>query len=69
MADRLEQIQRNFLWGLLEDVFKYPLIAWDKVCWLVVVGGLGIRKIGLFNQALFGICLWQFGREVNHLWC
>ena len=70
VADRVEQIQRNFLWGLSEDVFKYPLIAWDKVCWLVEVevGGLGIRKIGLFNQALFGICLWQFGREVNCLW-
>lgn len=49
VADRLEQSQRNFLWGLSEDVFKYLLIAWDKVCWLVEVGGLGIRKIGLFN--------------------
>ena len=54
IANRLERIQRNFLWGSSDDVFRYLLVAWDKVVWPVEIAGLGIRKIGLFNQALLG---------------
>ena len=36
--------------------------------WLVEAGGLGIQKIGLFNQTLLGKWLWQFGNEVTRLW-
>ena len=68
MAARIERIQRNFLWGALDDVFKYPLVAWDKVCLLVESGGLGIRRIGLFNKALHGKWLWRFGKKSNKLW-
>ena len=53
VAARIERIQRNFLWRASKDVFKYPLIAWDKVYLPVESGGLGIRGIGLFNKALF----------------
>ena len=42
MEARIERIQRNFHWGTSKEVFKYPLVAWDKVCLLVEVGGLGI---------------------------
>lgn len=69
MVARLERIQRNFLWGASEDVFKYPLVAWDKVCLPVEDGGLGIRRVGLFNQVLLGKWLWRFGKEGNMLWC
>ena len=65
MATRIERIQRNFLWGASEDVFKYPLVAWDKVCLPVECDGLGIRRVGLFNKALLGKWLWRFGKE-NH---
>ena len=42
VATRIERIQRNFLWGASKDVFKYPLVAWDKVCLPVECGGLRI---------------------------
>ena len=52
VAARLERIQRNFLWGSSEGSFKYPLVAWDKVCSPIEMGGLGIRNVVSFNQAL-----------------
>ena len=67
MAARLESIQRNFLWGSYEGSFKYPLVAWEKVCLPIEMGGLGIRSVVSFNQALLGKWLWRYGHEVTHL--
>ena len=67
-ADRLEHIQRNFLWGSSDKCFKYPLVAWEKVCSPLEMGGLGIKKLVHFNQALLGKWLWRFGQEGAHLW-
>ena len=54
MAARLESIQRNFLWGSSKGSFKYPLVAWENACLPVEMGGLGIRSVVPFNQALLG---------------
>ena len=35
MAIRLEHIQTNFLWGFSEECFRYSLVAWEKVCFLL----------------------------------
>ena len=43
-------------------------MAWNKVCLPVEVGGLGIWRIGLFNQALHGKWLWCFRKESDRLW-
>ena len=45
VAARMESIQGNFLWGSSEGSFKYPLVAWEKVCLLLEMGGLGIRSV------------------------
>ena len=54
VAARMESIHRNFLWGSSEGSFKYPLVAWEKVCLPVELGDLGIRSMASFNQALLG---------------
>ena len=33
----------------LFTIFKYPLVAWDKVCSPMEMGGLGVRKIVYFK--------------------
>ena len=42
VAIRLERIQRNFSWGSSVECFKFPLVAWEKVCLLRELSGLGI---------------------------
>ena len=68
VAARMKSIQRNFLWGSFKGSFKYLLVAWEKVCLPIELGGLGIRSMASFNQALLGKWLWRYGHEVTHLW-
>uniref|UniRef100_A0A2N9GHA4 Reverse transcriptase domain-containing protein n=1 Tax=Fagus sylvatica TaxID=28930 RepID=A0A2N9GHA4_FAGSY len=65
---RIEKLQQNFLWGGFGDGFKHHLVGWDTVCSPLAHGGLGVRKVEVFNKALLGKWLWKFGREETHLW-
>ena len=67
MANRLECVQRNFLWGSSEECFKYHLVAWEMVCSPLEKGGLGIKKLVHFDKALLGKWLWRYGHEPTHL--
>jgi hypothetical protein len=63
MAKRIEKLQRDFLWGGLKEEFKYHLVNWDKVCSPISEGGLGIRNLRVFNQALLGKWVWHYVHE------
>ena len=60
----LKSCERDFLWA----DSKNHLVGWDKVCAPIANGGLGIRKLTIFNKAISGKLLWQFGKEENRLW-
>ena len=68
VAKRIEQIQRNFLWGSSAEEGKFHLVKWDQVCSPYSNGGLAIRNIRQFNEALLGKWLWRFGVEKEALW-
>jgi hypothetical protein len=42
VANRIEKIQRDFLWGGMGDEPKMHLVNWDQVCRPLRAGGLGI---------------------------
>ena len=64
MANKIEKLQRDFLWG----DSKTHLVGCDKICAPIANGGLGIRKLTTFNKALLGKWLWRFGKEEDRLW-
>jgi hypothetical protein len=68
VAKRIEQLQRNFLWGGEGDIIKMPLVSWNKVCTPIAQGGLGVKDLISFNKALLGKWLWRFGVESLNFW-
>jgi hypothetical protein len=68
VVNRIEKLQRDFLWGGLGDEKRFHLLRWDKVCLPIQNGGLAIKNLRLFNQALLGKWIWRFGKERDHLW-
>jgi hypothetical protein len=44
VANRLEKLQRDFLWGDMGEEFKFQLVSWTKVCTLIAEGRLGVRN-------------------------
>ncbi|XP_042965576.1 uncharacterized protein LOC122299388 [Carya illinoinensis] len=68
IAQRLEKLQRDFLWGGIGEEFKYHLVGWDKICTPLRDGGLGIRDVRAFNMALLGKWLWRYNCEREALW-
>jgi hypothetical protein len=68
VAHRIEKLQRDFLWGGIEDEFKYHLVNWHTICTPIQQGGLGLRQIVPFNQALLVKWLWRFANERNAYW-
>ena len=67
IAIHIERLRTNFLWGGLDESPKFLLVKWAQVCSPLQSGGLGIRNLRAFNQALLGKWLWRYGRETTHL--
>lgn len=60
MRNRLEKIQRGFLWGNIWEDNKMHLVSWSKVCKEKKSGDLDIRRLEILNWALLGKWLWRF---------
>jgi hypothetical protein len=68
VAKRIEKLQHNFLWEGLNEEFKYHLVKWDKVCFPIFEGCLGIKKLRVFNQVLLGKWSWHYAYERKVWW-
>jgi hypothetical protein len=63
VANRIEKLQNDFLWGGLGEEFKYHPMSSSKVCMPISMGGLGVRNLQRFNHALLGKWLWRYGHK------
>jgi hypothetical protein len=68
VANRLERLQRNFLWGGIGNEFKFHLVNWARICLPIKSGGLGVRNLIQFNRALLGKWLWRYAMDREALW-
>ena len=65
---RLEQIQRDFLWGGEALEKKSHRVKWDTVCSDKRKGGLGVRRLSTLNKTLLCKWNWRFTNERETLW-
>jgi hypothetical protein len=65
VANRIEKLQRNFLWSRLGDDFKFHLVNWSKVCSPIVEEGLGSETC--FDSIVKGKLLWCYVHEIESL--
>lgn len=68
VANKIERIQRQFLWGDSEGKKKLHLVKWDKITKNKKFGGLGIKRLMEHNAALLAKWWWRFSREKEALW-
>jgi hypothetical protein len=68
VANRIEKLHRDFLWGGTGEEFKFYLVNWSKVCSPISNDGLGIRNLRIFNKALLGKWLWRYAHERGAWW-
>ena len=64
---RLEQIQRDFLWGGRALEQKPHLVRWGLVCLDKSKGGLGVKCLPTLNKALLCTWSWRFAIERGFL--
>ncbi|RZB60409.1 Dual specificity protein kinase YAK1-like [Glycine soja] len=68
VVHKVVSIQRNFLWGGGSEAAKIPWVNWDIVCLPKNKGGLGIKDMSKFNEALIGKWGWDLANNQNQLW-
>jgi hypothetical protein len=60
VANRLEKLLRDYLWGRFGDEFKFHLVNWLEICTPIKSGGLGVKNLIQFNQVLSEKWLWWY---------
>ncbi|XP_020412737.1 uncharacterized protein LOC109947231 [Prunus persica] len=68
LCDDLDKSSKSFLWGSSENHHKTHLVKWDTVCLPKRLGGLGIKKAALMNQAMLSKASWRIVAGDSGLW-
>ena len=68
VVHKIASIQRNFLWGGHHKASKIPWVKWDTVFLPKNKGGLGIKDLSNFNEALLGKWGWELANNQNQPW-
>lgn len=64
----LEAMFRNFLWAHGESAKGKCRLAWEMVCRQRIHGGLGIRRLAMWNRAMLATHLWNILVRADSIW-
>ena len=68
VSKEIIKLQRNFLRGWGSEGRKNAWIGWENICKPKEDGGLGIKSIDIFNNALLEKWLWRLRSPEHGLW-
>ncbi|CAL2229176.1 unnamed protein product [Prunus armeniaca] len=68
VCEELDKSSKRFLWESSENLHKAHLVKWDIVCLPKRLGGLGIKKASLMNQAMLSKASWRIVAGDFGLW-
>jgi mannosylglycoprotein endo-beta-mannosidase len=67
--DEIQKLQRKFIWGELDNERKYHAVNWSVVTQPREMGGLGLRRLKILNQACLSKLVWSLQTGAKDLWC
>lgn len=68
LLENIDRVNRNFLWGSMDDAKKFHWVGWHKVTKPKAERGLGIQSAKGRNQALLAKLNWRFRLGKDALW-
>ncbi|KAL6125131.1 hypothetical protein ACLB2K_073191 [Fragaria x ananassa] len=68
LCDKLDKLNRDFIWGDVENKKMVHLVNWDTICQPKYLGGLGIKKTTDMNQDMLSKIGWRIFQHDNGLW-
>ena len=68
VLDGIDRVNRNFLWGSVENKRKMHWVGWNKVTRPKEEGGLGLQTTKGRNTALLAKLSWRFHTEDKASW-
>ncbi|XP_049389010.1 uncharacterized protein LOC125853369 [Solanum stenotomum] len=68
IIDQLNKLFAKFFWSISIGARNKHWVAWDKMCYPKVEGGLGVRSLHDVSKALFAKLWWNFRTDTSSLW-
>lgn len=68
VSKAVEKLMRNFLWSGDETGKGRAKVSWKEVCLPKVEGGLGIKPMILWNQAMMAFHVWSVVSNRQSIW-
>ncbi|KAJ4786479.1 RNA-directed DNA polymerase (reverse transcriptase)-related family protein [Rhynchospora pubera] len=68
LIKQMESLIAKFFWGKTDQTRYMAFVAWRKICQPVERGGLGVRQLDIFGDALFLKMVWAMISSEDKIW-